>query len=408
MPYGAKATHSGSLPSFPSLEVHVGRTRTSTLVAVALLGAVAASLFLAVPSAAAATDWIAFTRDPTGGSAYESGDEEIYAMRLDGSGLVRLTANACIDITPAASADGRWLAWVQKCGTAVDLLIAPIVYDTTGQLGIGGVTNLTASLGSGADRWPQFSPDGTRLAFIRKTTGNFDIWMGAFTVSATGVPSLASPYRVVRLGGSTVEDCCVTWSPDGASLVWASNVNQKQQSFNLYRIGSDAREVWDATTNVDRSADGTLDVTVVTQLTFGTAYEGTPAYDADGTVLFRCNCPNPDVTRLDPVTRATTRLTTYLGLDRTPEGYPGGILYSRDDGRSGSDEIYVAAPDGSNPVNVTRFAWSDVNPTWIPPQTTPPSPTPSPSSSPSPSPTPSPSPLPSPTPSETATPSPTG
>ncbi|HEX6844458.1 MAG TPA: hypothetical protein VF235_05010, partial [Actinomycetota bacterium] len=354
--------------------------RRRTMIGAAAGLALAATLLavIASPSAAMGGDWIAFTRDPTGGSAFESGDEEIHAMRLDGSGLVRLTTNSCVDITPSASPDGRWLAWVQKCGSAVDILMAPIVYDETGQLGIGSVTNVTAAMGYGAERWPQYSPDGTRLAFMRKTNGNFDIYRGGFAVSASGVPSVVAPVRVVRLGGTAVEDCCVTWAPDGSSLVWASNVNQRQRSFDLFRVSAEAVEVWDATSNVDRSSDGTLDVQIVTQLTSGREYEGTPAYDADGTVLFRCNCPNPDVYRIDPLTGVRSRLTTYGGLDRTPEGFPSGILYSRDDGRAGSDEIYVAEANGANPRNVTNFPQSDVNPTWIPPQAEPtPSPTPS-------------------------------
>jgi Tol biopolymer transport system component len=338
-----------------------------------LLSAVLTSLVIAGPitlaprvSAAVGGDWIAFTRDPTGGTAFESGDEELYAIRLDGSGAVRLTTNSCIDITPEASPDGRWLAWVQKCGSSVDILVAPITYDANGGFGIGAATNVTASLGTGADRWPQFSPDGTQLAFMRKTSGNFDIWRAAFSV-ASGTPSIASATRVVRLGGTSVEDCCDTWSPDGTSIVWASNVNKTQQSFNLYRVRSDAADVWDARTNVDASADGSLDVTIVDQLTTGAEYEGTPAYDADGSVLFRCNCPNPDIYRLDPATRARVRLTTWLDLDRTPEGSPAGILYSRHN-QIGDDEIYVADASGANPRNVTNDAASDVNPTWVPPQ----------------------------------------
>ncbi len=339
--------------------------RRQAIAAMPALALVAGFLTLTLQDEAAAAggNWLAFVRDPTGGFAFESGDEEIYAIRLDGTGTVRLTTNSCIDITPAASPDGRWLAWVQKCGSAVDIMMAPVVYDAAGQLGIGPATNVTASLGSGSDRWPQFSPDGTKLAFIRRTSGNFDIWRASFA-GAGATPSISGVVRVVRLGGSQVEDCCVTWSPDGAHLVWASNVNRYQQSFNLYRIASTATEVWDATRNVDGSGDGTLDVTIAEQLTAGREYEGTPQYDADGTVLFRCNCPNGDVYRLNVATKLRTRLTTHLGLDRTPEGYPGGITYSRFD-TVGGDEIYIAGPKGEAPTNVTRHAWSDRDPTFI-------------------------------------------
>jgi Tol biopolymer transport system component len=338
------------------------------MMVVAAVMIVAAALGVASPQPAVAVEgnWLAFVRDPTGGFAFESGDEEIYAIRVDGTGAVRLTTNTCIDITPAASANGRWLAWVQKCGSAVDILAARVTYSATGQLGVGPATNVTASLGPGADRWPQFSPDGTKLAFIRRNSGNFDIWRATFA-GAGPTPSISGAVRVVRLGGTHVEDCCVTWSPDGAHLVWASNVNRYQQSFNLYRIASNATEVWDATRNVDGSGDGTLDVTHVEQLTAGREYEGTPQYDADGTVLFRCNCPNGDVYRLNVATKTRTRLTTHLGLDRTPEGYPGGITYSRFD-NVGGDEVYVAGPNGEAPTNVTRHPWSDRDPTFIPAQ----------------------------------------
>lgn len=310
--------------------------------------------------------WFVFTRDPSGGAGAESGDEEIYASRVDGSEVRRLTTNSCVDITATVSHDGRWLAWVQKCAKDVDILLAPISYDATGRLAVGPPTNVTAALGRSAERWPQFSPDDTELAFIRKTTGNFDIYRATLGGTAS-TPALTGSTRVVRLGGSDVEDCCVTWSPDGSKLVWASNVNKGPQSFNLYQVSSRAAEVWDATSNLDGSRDGTLDVAVVTQLTSGSEYEGTPSYDAEGRVLFRCNCPNPDVYRLDPATGARQRLTTWTGLDRTPEGFPGGILYSRAN-QTGSDEVYSAAADGSGAKNLTNHAASDLDPTWVWPQ----------------------------------------
>ena len=88
----------------------------------ALIAITASVVWAPRVSAAVGGDWIAFTRDPTGGPAFESGDEEIYAIRLDGTGAVRLTVNSCSDITPDASPDGRWLAWVQKCGSIVDII----------------------------------------------------------------------------------------------------------------------------------------------------------------------------------------------------------------------------------------------------------------------------------------------
>src|SRR5687768_10643301 len=107
--------------------------RRQAIAAVAATALVASMLALTLQGEASAAggNWLAFVRDPTGGFAFESGDEEIYAIRVDGTGVVRLTTNTCIDITPAASPNGRWLAWVQKCGSAVDIMLAPVTYDAT-------------------------------------------------------------------------------------------------------------------------------------------------------------------------------------------------------------------------------------------------------------------------------------
>src|SRR6185436_7122614 len=101
-------------------------------------------------------------------------------------------------------------AWVQKCEGVVDILIAPISY-VDDQLTIGPATNVTSQLGDGADRWPQFSPDGSQLAFMRRTSANFDIWRADLAVTETGEPTISSAVRVVGLGGPEVEDCCATW-----------------------------------------------------------------------------------------------------------------------------------------------------------------------------------------------------
>lgn len=356
--------------------MHARATRRFLPVAVAM-ALVGATLALVVPAlvgsaSAGGVDngWIIFTRDPTPTPDFEGGDEELWGVAPDGSTSFRLTNDNCADLTPDASADGTWVAWVQKCGSAVDLLVARPVPSASGGFELTDIRNLTQSLGGGSDRWPQFSPDGTELAFIRKTNANFDIWRADLSTDGTGLPALSNVTRVVRLGvDPMVEDCCVSWSPNGEKLVWASNVNKTSRMFDLYRISSDAVEVWDAQTNVDNSADGTVDPLVAERLTNLPYYEGTPAYDADGTVLYRCNCPNGDIYRLNPNTGVSTRLTTWTGLDRTPEGYPQGILYSRQN--SGNDEIYSAGYNGESPTNLTNSPQSDRDPSWVPPSTPP-------------------------------------
>ena len=260
------------------------------------------------------------------------------------------------------------MAWVQKCpGGGVNLWVARAHTGSDGLLSLSGTRNITSFFGGGSDRWPQFSPNGQELAFMRIQGGyNFDIWRADLVADADGLPQLANPVRVIGLGGGEVEDCCVSWSPDGSSLVWASNVNKGALSFDLFRVDKNTVNVTDAVANLDGSPDGSVDPAVATRLVTGPEYTGTPAYDDDGTVLYRCNCPNPDIYRLAPQTGTITRLTTHLGLDRTPEGFPGGILYSRNN--NGNDEIYRAGYNGQSPTNLTNATASDRDPTWLPPE----------------------------------------
>ena len=44
-----------------------------------------------------------------------------------------------------------------------------------------------------------------------------------------------------------------------------------------------------------------------------------------------------------------------------------GITYSRFD-TVGGDEIYIAGANGQSPINVSRHAWSDRDPTYVPAQ----------------------------------------
>src|SRR5215208_634445 len=178
----------------------------------------------------------ASTRDNVGG--------EVYSMRPDGSGVVRLTTTegGRFSTSPTWYDGHRRIAFlsnrgeVQETGAYTmasdgsDVRRVPAVLPaipmsrpvpspdgsrlafTSGPdiwvIGMdgSGLTRLTDDLS--VDRAPQWSPDGARIAFISRRTGSAQVWV--MNADGTGVR------RVTEIADAVFS--YATWSPDGARL----------------------------------------------------------------------------------------------------------------------------------------------------------------------------------------------
>src|SRR5262245_52391543 len=103
----------------------------------------AAMLLVAAPPAGAvisgANGRIVFVSD-------RDGDNEIYAMRSDGTGVVQLTVNTASDTEPAVSGDGMSIAFISDRAGGPDLYTMNI--DGT------NVVRLTTNLGTTVESHP--------------------------------------------------------------------------------------------------------------------------------------------------------------------------------------------------------------------------------------------------------------
>jgi Tol biopolymer transport system component len=84
------------------------------------------------------------------------------------------------------------------------------------------VTKLTDN--SWADRYPRWSPDGTKIAYVSNPKGNFDV----FTMDDRGS-------RVAPVTDSPEDEVDVTWAPDGTGIACSVEVK---------KILGKARSVW--------------------------------------------------------------------------------------------------------------------------------------------------------------------
>lgn len=151
--------------------------------------------------------WIVFTSNRTG-------DLDLYAMRSDGSDVVRLTTTPGYDGGPFFSPDGKKVLYRsdRESNDLLQIYVSDVVYDPTGK--IVGLTNEQALTKNAHVNWgPFFHPDGQHIIYAASddTHKNYDLWLMRIDGS-----------RKTRLTFDTVADVLPVFSPDGKYLLWAS------------------------------------------------------------------------------------------------------------------------------------------------------------------------------------------
>jgi TolB protein len=116
------------------------------------------------------------------------------------------------------------------------------IYDVPADGGSPGLLVGDSSINSS----PSWSPDGSRLAFISKRSGAFEIW----TCSSDG----SDVVRLTNVGGSSP-----AWSHNGTRIAFTR------------RMGTNSTEIW------TMSSDGSN----LVQLTTGPGYDYDPDWSAD-------------------------------------------------------------------------------------------------------------------------------
>lgn len=155
-------------------------------------------------------------------------NREIHTMNPDGSGDVRLTANAVWDGLPSWSPDGAFIVYdndPSNTGLGADIFRM----DVNG----GNVTRLTNSA-SGAEQ-PRYSPDGSRILFHSNRGSNNQLYV----IQANG--SGEAPLTNSTNGDNSYH----AWSPNGANIVFTSN---RGGSYDLYVMNASGGNVRQLTT----------------------------------------------------------------------------------------------------------------------------------------------------------------
>jgi Tol biopolymer transport system component len=251
---------------------------------------------------------------------------DIYSMRPDGTDVRRLTEYNGDDRFPSFSYDGKRIAYVS---TRSNFEIYVMDADGTNE------TRLTNNTSSDLD--PSFSPDGSKIVFSSNRDGNSEIYV----MDADGT-------NQTRLTSNTVGDGNPAFSPDGRKIV-----------FNSARDGAFVTEIY--VMDVDGSNQ--------TRLTFHALAAFAPSFSFDGTKITYAlgragRAQDSEIFVMNANGSNPVRLTTNTTEDSNPVFSTDGSQIFFSSRRTENSEIYVMNANGSGQTNITNNARHDNYPSY--------------------------------------------
>jgi Tol biopolymer transport system component len=308
------------------------------------------------------------------------GNNEIYVMEVDGSGVINLTKNEAQDGFPGWSDSKRTIAFLT---TRESTSVSIYQMNDHGRRLKALVTDKPIIATS-----PAWSPDGEWIAFDSGLSGQSDVYLinvktgdvknltdhpasdrfygwapdsdQILVVSNRGDLSINNPaIYITRLGGSDFvqlteidsANALPSWSPDGKRIAFTSD---RDGNADIYVM--------------DSNGDNLI------RITDDPKFEGFPLWSPDGTKILYVSVDgedekaNSEIYLMNADGSDKRNLTNNPGQDGlswefswSPDGSQ--ILFTTD--RDGNIEIYVMDADGGNLTNLTNNPATDRSPSWI-------------------------------------------
>jgi len=293
-------------------------------------------------------------------------EPDIYVKPVGSEEMLRLTDNPASDLSPQWSPDGSRIAFVRLQQGRAQLILSSSIGGVerqiasypasqgselswnpegdsiafSGQTEAGGVCRIMLASVAGAsvrrltdppvswigDEYPSFSPDGSKLAFVRsRALGVSDIHL--LDLNTDTIRPLT--FDNLKIHG-------LAWEPGGNGLVFSSN---RGGSFSLWRVGVDGRQP--------------------RPLPFGGRHTDWVAVSPAGDRLvyqeWMASC---GLLRLDLASQSAVQdwsLADSLRFDWDPELSPDGRRMAFLSDRSGSAEVWVSDFKGGHRLQITSF-----------------------------------------------------
>lgn len=272
---------------------------------------------------------------PTDFLAYDSYTEEnfeILTIASDGSNRFNVSNEAGGDSDPDWSPDGSKLAWIHFYDGKGDILVSNA--DGTDKVNL---TNHPKD-----DRAPAWSPDGTKIAFhsLREEDRR-----EVYVMNADGSD-------VTRLTYHMCQSHSPLWSPDGTKIAYLCGLDQPSEGvsyLDVFVMDADGQNFSRLTH--DEVPDEAMDWSPDGKYIAYVHYDGLARKKSDIWVV-------------DIDTGTRTQLTFTDGADYAPAWSPDGTKIAFSTYLDGSYEIALMDPDGTNIVNLTQAPEGDYLPRW--------------------------------------------
>ena len=257
--------------------------------------------------------------------AFSSNREEsfdIYIMDEDGRNIENITEHPAADSGPSWSPDGSMIVFRRSLFGKYGIYIV--------RVDEGDLTQVT----NGADYFPLFSPDGTKIALIETKVIDPDFLLSVVDINGENKNRL----RILH----SLNDRPHTWSPDGKKIAFCD-------SGNVYIVDVDSGN-WEKITCT--APDGTE----ICAVDIDWSPEGGKlaiAAIGDTQGIWIANCDGSDA----------RRITEHR--DRCPEWSPNGTKIAFHSLRGGNQDIYIMDSDGQNITRLTENTAFDGQPSWF-------------------------------------------
>ena len=274
-----------------------------------------------------------------------NGNDDIFMMNQDGTGLVQLTDNPANDQDASISPDGRNIVFTSERNGTSDLFIIK---------GVGEVVGPDAELiiFPGSDIYdetqPDWSPNGEDIVFVSTMGGSKDIWIINLHIKS-----------LERLTDTPYDEQGPQWSPDGKEIVYVSDRDGNRDIFLIEELPGKWGKIRQLTCEIgDDAGPSWHPKSQVGHIVYNSFWMGkSHIYEMN---TDNCSC-NPNEGLPDCV---SNRLTWDNFYDRGPVYSPDGKNIAFSSNRLDNFDIWRMKANGSRMQPLTIDPGYDSGPDW--------------------------------------------